>query len=80
MAQLRVIKGYGLCSRRKPIHFPPFGNRFSGATVRMYIRQSESDASKQDIQQEALGPLIQVALETSKLKEFTGRDSPTVIT
>ena len=57
------------------------GTGSSGATVRMYIEQYESDASKQNIDaQEALGPLIQVALETSKLKEFTRRDSPTVIT
>ncbi len=57
------------------------GTGSSGATVRMYIEQYESDASKQNLDaQEALGPLIQVALDTSKLKEFTGRDSPSVIT
>ena len=57
------------------------GTGSSGATVRMYIEQYESDADKQNLDaQEALAPLIQVALETSKLKDFTGRDSPTVIT
>ena len=57
------------------------GTGSSGAPVRMYIEQYESDADKQNVDaQEALAPLIQVALETSKLKDFTGRDSPTVIT
>ena len=30
--------------------------------------------------QEALKPIIETALEVSKLKEFTGREKPTVIT
>jgi phosphoglucomutase len=47
----------------------------------MYIEQYEPDVTKQNIDaQDALAPLINVALDTSKLKEFTGRDSPTVIT
>lgn len=28
----------------------------------------------------ALGDMVKLALDTSKLKEFTGRESPTVIT
>jgi phosphoglucomutase len=47
----------------------------------MYIEQYEADVAKQGADaQDALAPLIKVALETSKLAEFTGRESPTVIT
>ena len=57
------------------------GTGSSGATIRMYIEQYEADASKHGMDaQEALKPLIDVALATSKLQEFTGRESPTVIT
>jgi phosphoglucomutase len=57
------------------------GTGSSGATVRMYIEQYEADVTKQGADaQDALAPLIKVALETSKLAEFTGRESPTVIT
>jgi len=57
------------------------GTGSSGATVRMYIEQYEADESKQGVDaQVALAPLIKVALETSKLTEFTGRETPTVIT
>ena len=47
-----------------------------------YVEQYAADgkaAASLDAQ-EALGPIIKVALETSKLREFTGRDKPTVIT
>ena len=67
-------------TRWKPEHCR-YANMISPPEFRMYIEQYESDASKQNLDaQEALGPLIQVALDTSKLKEFTGRDSPSVIT
>ena len=57
------------------------GTGSSGATVRMYSEQYEADVAKQGADaQDALAPLIKVALETSKLAEFTGRESPTVIT
>ncbi|ORZ16169.1 hypothetical protein BCR41DRAFT_353624 [Lobosporangium transversale] len=57
------------------------GTGSHGATVRLYVEKYESDASKyQDKTQDALRPLIQVALELSKLTEFTGRKEPTVIT
>ncbi|KAM7272644.1 hypothetical protein ACFE04_027307 [Oxalis oulophora] len=57
------------------------GTGSAGATVRVYIEQFESDASKHDIDaQIALKPLIDLALSVSKLKEFTGREKPTVIT
>ncbi|XP_030533275.1 phosphoglucomutase, chloroplastic [Rhodamnia argentea] len=57
------------------------GTGSAGATIRIYIEQFESDASKHDVDaQIALKPLIDLALSISKLKEFTGRDKPTVIT
>ncbi|KAL6503851.1 hypothetical protein OROGR_025774 [Orobanche gracilis] len=57
------------------------GTGSSGATVRIYIEQFEPDAAKHIVDaQTALKPLIDLALSTSKLKEFTGREQPTVIT
>ncbi|KAL0452540.1 UNVERIFIED_CONTAM: Phosphoglucomutase, chloroplastic [Sesamum latifolium] len=57
------------------------GTGSAGATVRVYIEQFELDASKHNVDaQTALKPLIDLALSTSKLKEFTGREQPTVIT
>lgn len=57
------------------------GTGSAGATVRIYIEQYEPDVSKHDVDaQIALKPLIDVALSISKLKEFTGREKPTVIT
>lgn len=47
----------------------------------MYIEQFSDDPAKiEDDAQEALGPIIKIALNVSKLQEFTGRDKPTVIT
>ncbi|THF99628.1 hypothetical protein TEA_019311 [Camellia sinensis var. sinensis] len=46
-----------------------------------YIEQFEPDVSKHDMDaQTALKPLIDPALSVSKLKDFTGREKPTVIT
>ncbi|XP_057475505.1 phosphoglucomutase, chloroplastic-like [Actinidia eriantha] len=57
------------------------GTGSAGATVRIYIEQFEPDASKHDTDaQIALKPLIDLALSVSKLKDFTGREKPTVIT
>ncbi|XP_058108279.1 phosphoglucomutase, cytoplasmic 1 isoform X2 [Magnolia sinica] len=52
-----------------------------GATIRLYIEQYENDSSKigRD-SQDALAPLVEVALKLSKMQEFTGRSAPTVIT
>ncbi|CAL5338954.1 hypothetical protein CsSME_00022613 [Camellia sinensis var. sinensis] len=57
------------------------GTGSEGATIRLYIEQYEKDTSKigRD-SQEALGPLVEVALKLSKMEEFTGRLAPTVIT
>ncbi|KAF8778487.1 Phosphoglucomutase-1 like protein [Argiope bruennichi] len=57
------------------------GTGSSGATVRLYIDSYEKDAEKiKQPAQEVLKPLINIALEITKIKEFTGRDAPTVIT
>lgn len=57
------------------------GTGSSGATVRLYVEKYSKDSSEYGKDaQDGLKPLIEVALETSKLKEFTGRDKPDVIT
>ncbi|PQM39798.1 phosphoglucomutase cytoplasmic [Prunus yedoensis var. nudiflora] len=57
------------------------GTGSEGATIRLYIEQYEKDPSKIGREsQEALGPLVEVALKLSKRQEFTGRSAPTVIT
>ncbi|KAG0073001.1 Phosphoglucomutase-2 [Linnemannia elongata] len=57
------------------------GTGSQGATVRLYVEKYESNPAKyEDKTQEALRPLIEVALKLSQLTEFTGRKEPTVIT
>lgn len=57
------------------------GTGSSGATIRMYIDSYVTDPAKLvQSAQVLLKPLIQVALNISKLQQFTGRDAPTVIT
>ncbi|KAK4377172.1 hypothetical protein RND71_003468 [Anisodus tanguticus] len=57
------------------------GTGSEGATIRLYIEEYEKDSSKigRD-SQEALAPLVEVALKLSKMQEYTGRSAPTVIT
>ncbi|KAJ8904333.1 hypothetical protein NDN08_000854 [Rhodosorus marinus] len=57
------------------------GTGSSGATIRMYIEKYESDPEKQLLDaQVALKEYIDLALQVSNLKGFTGREKPTVIT
>ncbi|KAA1470218.1 phosphoglucomutase [Dentipellis sp. KUC8613] len=60
------------------------GTGSQGATVRMYAeRYVAKDAGEKELNRdtaEGLKALIDVALEISKLKEYLGRDKPTVIT
>jgi phosphoglucomutase len=57
------------------------GTGSSGATIRLYIDSYENDPTKYELDaQVVLKPLIQIALQISKLTEFTGRQEPTVIT
>uniref|UniRef100_A0A6B2EFS1 phosphoglucomutase (alpha-D-glucose-1,6-bisphosphate-dependent) n=1 Tax=Phlebotomus kandelakii TaxID=1109342 RepID=A0A6B2EFS1_9DIPT len=55
------------------------GTGSSGATVRLYIDSYERD-NVLGVASDMLKPLIQIALQISKLPQFTGRDAPTVIT
>ncbi|KAL5242780.1 hypothetical protein ACI65C_010190 [Semiaphis heraclei] len=57
------------------------GTGSSGATIRLYAESYEPPTSNiLEDAQVALTPLVQIALEMSKLVQFTGRTSPTVIT
>lgn len=52
-----------------------------GATVRLYVEQYEARPDHLGkMPQDALGPLIELALEVSKLKAFIKRENPDVIT
>jgi phosphoglucomutase len=57
------------------------GTGTMGATLRLYVESYEPDVARQGMDaQDALAPLIRVALDLSGLRERTGRDAPTVIT
>lgn len=57
------------------------GTGSQGATIRLYVEKYSSDAKEYTTAtQTALKPLIDVALELTRLQHFTGRDKPTVIT
>jgi phosphoglucomutase len=57
------------------------GTGSSGATVRLYVEKySQDEAEYGRDTQEGLKPLIEAALAFSGLKQFTGREEPTVIT
>ncbi len=57
------------------------GTGTKGATLRVYLESYEPDTKAHDIEtQKALSPLIELAEEIAQIKEFTGRDKPTVIT
>jgi len=57
------------------------GTGVVGATVRMYLEKYEPNTGELYLETaKALENLVKAALELSKIKEFTGRDEPTVIT
>lgn len=57
------------------------GTGSTGATIRLYLETYEPDVKKQKAPSAAaLKPLAEAALQLSKLREFTGRQEPTVIT
>jgi len=57
------------------------GTGVAGATVRLYLEKYEGpDGDLGKHQFDVVKPLAAIALEISKLAEFTGRDEPTVIT
>ncbi len=57
------------------------GTGTQGATIRIYLEAFEPDTTNHHLDaQEALGEMIQIALQISELKARTGREKPTVIT
>jgi len=57
------------------------GTGVAGATIRMYLEKFESaDGNLEQGAFDVVKPLADIALEVSKLAEFTGRDAPSVIT
>jgi phosphoglucomutase len=57
------------------------GTGTEGATLRVYVEAYEPDPARQALDaQEALRPLVDVALALAEVRERTGRDRPTVIT
>nr|CAD7399840.1 unnamed protein product [Timema poppensis] len=73
---IRVCFEDGSC-----IVFRLSGTGSSGATVRLYVDSYEADQSKHSADaQVILKPLVEIALEMSRLRESTGRQDPTVIT
>ncbi|KAJ3070619.1 Phosphoglucomutase-2 [Podochytrium sp. JEL0797] len=57
------------------------GTGSSGATVRLYVEKFTEDTKLYELEcQIAIKDLIDASWEMSKLKEFTGREEPTVIT
>ena len=63
------------------IIFRMSGTGTSGGTIRIYLESYQPDVAKHHLDaQVALKELIGIAMEISRLKEITGRDTPTVIT
>ena len=57
------------------------GTGTQGATLRIYIERFEPESSLHDLDtQSTLAPLINIADEIAGIRQFTGRDAPTVIT
>ncbi|KAJ3252677.1 Phosphoglucomutase-2 [Boothiomyces macroporosus] len=55
------------------------GTGSQGATIRLYVEKYSKDETDKTTQ-DAIQDLIAIALHISRLKEFTGRETPTVIT
>jgi phosphoglucomutase len=57
------------------------GTGTEGATLRVYLERFEADPEKQNLDaQQALSELINIAGEIARIKHYTERDAPTVIT
>jgi len=57
------------------------GTGVAGATIRMYLEKFEpADGNLEQGAFDVVRPLAEIALQVSKLQEFTGRDAPSVIT
>ena len=70
----------GLASGSR-IVFRLSGTGTEGATLRVYLERFEPDAAKHAVDtQAALAPLIALAGQLAGIREYTGRERPTVIT
>ncbi|CAH1392184.1 unnamed protein product [Nezara viridula] len=57
------------------------GTGSSGATIRVYIEQYEKNVNRiLEDRMKVLKPLLDIAIALAKIKQFTGRNEPTVIT
>ena len=57
------------------------GTGTQGATLRVYFERFEPDPARHDLEtQQSLGGLIDLADEIARIRVFTGREKPTVIT
>lgn len=57
------------------------GTGTSGATLRVYFESFEQDVARQDQDpQHVLAELMRIAENVAQIRQFTGRDKPTVIT
>ncbi|HFD80568.1 MAG TPA: alpha-D-glucose phosphate-specific phosphoglucomutase [Gammaproteobacteria bacterium] len=57
------------------------GTGTSGATLRVYLERYEADPQKQGLDaQDALADLIRIADEVARIRHYTGREAPSVIT
>ena len=57
------------------------GTGTEGATLRVYVEAYEPEPARQSLDaQDALRPLVDVALALAEVRERTGREAPTVIT
>lgn len=57
------------------------GTGTQGATLRLYLESYEADSSKHDLDpQDGLSELIKIADEIAEIRNYTGMETPTVIT
>jgi phosphoglucomutase len=57
------------------------GTGTEGATLRIYLERYEADPDRQlQDPQHALAELIEIAEQIARIRHYTGRESPSVIT
>ena len=79
MRKYAKVAGRKLCSIISCFRLSGTGS--SGATIRLYCDSYEEPSGNvEGNPQEVLKSIVKIALQISQLKEFTGREEPTVIT
>ena len=77
--QLAGVRLLFACGSR--VVFRLSGTSSAGATIRMYLESyTEPSGDLAKSVADALGELVEVALQLAKIEQFTGRKEPTVIT